>query len=96
VEDFRHDERVAKAARENMDLGRAIVFPLGGPASVRGVLTVGRHPGSMPLPPAAVELVATFAAQAGIALGRPSTAGTPNGWRCLRTGPGSPGTCMTW
>jgi signal transduction histidine kinase len=68
VEDFRHDERVAKAARENMDLGPAIVFPLGGPANVRGVLTVGRHPGSMPLPPAAVELVTSFAAQAGIAL----------------------------
>jgi signal transduction histidine kinase len=68
VEDFRHDERVARAARENMDLGPAIVFPLGGPANVRGVLTVGRHPGSMPLPPAAVELVTTFAAQAGIAL----------------------------
>jgi signal transduction histidine kinase len=68
VEDFRHDERVAKVARENMDLGPAIVFPLGGPANVRGVLTVGRHPGSMPLPPAAVELVTTFAAQAGIAL----------------------------
>jgi signal transduction histidine kinase len=68
VEDFRHDDRVAKAARENMDLGPAIVFPLGGPANVRGVLTVGRHPGSMPLPPTAVELVTTFAAQAGIAL----------------------------
>jgi two-component system, NarL family, sensor histidine kinase DevS len=68
VEDFRHDERVAKAARENMALGRAIVFPLGGPANVRGALTVGRHPGSMPLPPEAVELVRTFAAQAGIAL----------------------------
>jgi signal transduction histidine kinase len=68
VEDFRHDERVAEAARENMDLGPAIVFPLGRPANVRGVLTVGRHPGSMPLPPEAVELVTTFAAQAGIGL----------------------------
>jgi signal transduction histidine kinase len=68
VEDFRHDERVAQVAREHMDLGPAIVFPLGGPGNVRGVLTVGRHPGSMPLPPAAVELVTTFAAQAGIAL----------------------------
>jgi two-component system, NarL family, sensor histidine kinase DevS len=68
VEDFRHDERAARAARDKMDLGPAIVFPLGGPGNVRGVLTVGRHPGSMPLPPAAVELVTTFAAQAGIAL----------------------------
>ena len=68
VEDFRHDQRVAKAARDNMELGPAIVFPLGGSGNVRGVLTVGRHPGSMPLTPAAVELVTTFAAQAGIAL----------------------------
>jgi signal transduction histidine kinase len=68
VDDFRHDERVAKAARENMNLGPAIVFPLGGPGNVRGVLTVGRHPGAMPLAQAAVELVMTFAAQAGIAL----------------------------
>jgi signal transduction histidine kinase len=68
VEDFRHDERVALAARDHMDLGPAIVFPLGGPGNVRGVLTVGRQPGSMPLPPAAVELATTFAAQAAIAL----------------------------
>jgi signal transduction histidine kinase len=68
VEDFRHDERVAKIARDNVDLGPAIVFPLGGPGNVRGVLTVGRHPGSMPLSWAAAELVMTFAAQAGIAV----------------------------
>jgi signal transduction histidine kinase len=68
VDDFRHDERVAKAARDNMNLGPAIVFPLGGPGNVRGVLTVGRHPGSMPLARAAAELVTAFAAQAGIAL----------------------------
>jgi signal transduction histidine kinase len=68
VADFRHDQRVAKAARDNLDLGPAVVFPLGAPGNARGVLTVGRHPGSMPLPRAAVELVTTFAAQAGIAL----------------------------
>ena len=68
VEDFRNDERVAKAARENLDLGPAIVFPLGAPGSARGVLTIGRHPGAMPLPRAAVDLVTTFAAQAAIAL----------------------------
>ena len=68
VEDFRHDQRVAKVARENLNLGAAIVFPLGGPGNVRGVLTVGRHPGAMPFVHAAIELVTTFAAQAGIAL----------------------------
>ena len=68
VNDFRHDERVAKVARENLNLGAAIVFPLGGPGNVRGVLTVGRHPGAMPLAHAAIGLVTTFAAQAGIAL----------------------------
>ncbi|HXZ76666.1 MAG TPA: GAF domain-containing protein, partial [Streptosporangiaceae bacterium] len=68
VEDFRHDQRVAKAARDTVDLGPAVVFPLGAPGNVRGVLTVGRQPGSMPLTRAAVELVTAFAAQAGIAL----------------------------
>jgi signal transduction histidine kinase len=68
VEDFRNDERVAKAARENLDLGPAIVFPLGAAGGARGVLTIGRHPGAMPLPRAAADLVTTFAAQAAIAL----------------------------
>jgi len=68
VEDFRHDQRVARAARENLDLGPAILFPLGAAGDTRGVLTVGRHPGAMPLGRAAAELVTTFAAQAGIAL----------------------------
>ena len=68
VEDFRNDERVAKAARANLDLGPAIVFPLGLGGSARGVLTVGRHPGALPLGRAAAELVTTFAAQAGIGL----------------------------
>ncbi len=68
IEDFRHDERVAKAARENMDLGPAILFPLGAAGNVRGVLTVGLHPGAMPLARAVVEPVEAFAAQAAIAL----------------------------
>ena len=68
VEDFRHDERVARAARENLDLGPAILFPLGGPGDARGVLTVGRHPGAHAADQAAAELVDAFAAQAGIAL----------------------------
>jgi signal transduction histidine kinase len=35
---------------------------------VRGVLTAGRHQGGLPLSPPAVEMVVTFAAQAGIGL----------------------------
>jgi signal transduction histidine kinase len=68
VEDFRNDERVARAARENLDLGPATIFPLGTAGSARGVMTIGRHPGAMPLPRAAVDLVTTFAAQAAIGL----------------------------
>ena len=68
LEDFSHDERVAPVAREQMALGPAVIFPLGGPANVRGVLTVGRHPGAMPLAPAATEMVGSFAAQAAVAL----------------------------
>jgi signal transduction histidine kinase len=68
VEDFGHDDRVAKVAREHMNLGPAILVPLGGAGNVRGVLTAGRRPGAMPLPPAAAEMLVTFASQAGIAL----------------------------
>jgi len=68
VEDFRNDSRVNPVAREHMPLGWAVLLPLGPPGNVRGVLTVGRDPGSLPFPPKAVELVTTFAAQAGIVL----------------------------
>jgi signal transduction histidine kinase len=68
LDDFAHDERVAPAARQHMPLGPAMVLPLGAPGDVRGVFTVGRGSGAMPLAPAAVEMVSTFAAQAGIAL----------------------------
>jgi signal transduction histidine kinase len=68
VADFEHDERVAGLAREHMPLGPAILLPLGKPGDVRGVFTVGRDPGGMPLPPQAVEMVTTFAAQAAIGL----------------------------
>jgi signal transduction histidine kinase len=68
LEDFGHDERVAGAAREHMPLGPAIILPLGAPGDVRGVFTVGRDTGAMPLAHEAVEMVQTFAAQAAIAL----------------------------
>lgn len=68
LEDFSQDDRVAQVAREQMSLGPAVVFPLGGPGNTRGVLTVGRRPGAMPLAPAATEMVGSFAAQAAVAL----------------------------
>jgi signal transduction histidine kinase len=51
-----------------MPLGPAVLVPLGPGGDVRGVLTAGRHQGALPLPPAAVEMLITFAAQAGIGL----------------------------
>jgi signal transduction histidine kinase len=68
VEDFSQDERVARVARERMQLGPAVLFPLGAQGNVRGVLTIGRRPGAMPLTHAATEMVGSFAAQAGVAL----------------------------
>jgi signal transduction histidine kinase len=68
VENFSEDERVAPVARKRMNLGPAIFVPLGAAGNVRGVLTAGRRPGSMPLPPAAADMLVTFASQAGIAL----------------------------
>ena len=68
VADFSTDKRVAAAARQQLALGPAVLFPLGAAGNVRGVLTAGRHQGSLPLAPPAVEMVTTFAAQAGIGL----------------------------
>lgn len=68
VDDFSNDERVATVTREHLGLGPAVVVPLGPPGDVRGVLTTGRRSGALPLSPAAVELLFTFAAQAGIGL----------------------------
>ena len=68
IDDFSHDERVAHVTRERLNLGPAVVFPLGPPGGVRGVMTAGRLSGSMPLSLGAVERVTTFAAQAGIGL----------------------------
>jgi signal transduction histidine kinase len=68
LDDFGHDDRVDAAARRHMPLGPSIVLPLGAPGDVRGVFTVGRSQGAIPLAAQAVEMVTTFAAQAGIAL----------------------------
>jgi signal transduction histidine kinase len=67
--DFAADERAAQAARRAMShIGPAVVFPLGAPGNVRGVLTVGRRHGAAPFPKAGANVVASFAAQAGVAL----------------------------
>jgi len=68
IDDFSSDARVAPVAREHMPLGPAVLVPLGPGGDVRGVLTAGRHQGALALPPAAVEMLITFAAQAGIGL----------------------------
>jgi signal transduction histidine kinase len=68
VDDFSTDERVAPVAREHTQLGPAVLVPLGAPGDVRVVLTAGRHTGSFPLSPSAVDMLITFAAQAGIGL----------------------------
>jgi signal transduction histidine kinase len=67
--DFAADERAAQSARGAMNqIGPAIVFPLGAPGNVRGVLTVGCVRGAPPFPQAQADVVASFAAQAGVAL----------------------------
>jgi len=68
ITDFNNDDRVATVAREALNLGPAVLVPLGAPGNVHGVLTAGRLPGAMPLTPAAADMLGTFASQAGIAL----------------------------
>ncbi len=66
--DFGRDNRTAREGREELNLGPAVVVPLGTAGNVRGVLTAGRAPGRQPFAPAAAEMVATFAAQAAVAV----------------------------
>jgi signal transduction histidine kinase len=68
-EDFAADERASAAARGAMrQIGAAMLFPLGAPGNVRGVLTMGRRHGKAPVPAEQADMVASFAAQAGVAL----------------------------
>jgi signal transduction histidine kinase len=68
-DDFAADERASQAARGAMThIGPAVLFPLGAPGNVRGVLTVGRRHGAAAFPQAQVDVAASFAAQAGVAL----------------------------
>jgi signal transduction histidine kinase len=67
--DFAADERASQAARGAMSqIGPAVVFPLGTPGNVRGVLTIGRRHGAAPFPEAQAGVAASFAAQAAVAL----------------------------
>jgi GAF domain-containing protein len=66
IDDLDTDARVAPVVRGHARLGAAILVPLGPAGDVRGVLGAGRRSGAPPLSPAAVEMVTTFAAQAGI------------------------------
>jgi signal transduction histidine kinase len=69
IENFAVDERTAEVTRLPMGhLGPAVLFPLGTPGNVRGVLTVARRQGGPPLPESATSVVAAFAAQAAVAL----------------------------
>jgi len=49
-------------------IGPAAIFPLGVPGDVRGVLTVGRRRGGLPFQQASADVIASFAAQAGVGL----------------------------
>ncbi len=68
IPDYTSDPRVITTAKAGLPIGPLEAVPLGAPGKVRGVLSAGRRPGAMPLSPAAADMLATFAAQAAIAL----------------------------
>ncbi|HMH90438.1 MAG TPA: GAF domain-containing protein [Streptosporangiaceae bacterium] len=68
VADFETDKRIPSSVRRLHVLGPGVVVPLGVPGAVHGVMIAARQAGSQPLPPAAVDMVTTFAVQAGIGL----------------------------
>ena len=69
TDNFAEDERAFFVARQaGGHLEHAIVFPLGAPGDVRGTLAIARRRGAPPFPPGASDVVASFAAQAGVAI----------------------------
>jgi signal transduction histidine kinase len=69
VTNLASEEGTTVAVRTAMGhIGPAVVFPLGPRDEIRGVLIVGRRAGSEPFAPGVTALVASFAAQAGVAL----------------------------
>jgi signal transduction histidine kinase len=68
IADFSRDPRIITTHKAKLPIGPLEAVPLGGPGKVRGVLSAGRRPGAMPLAPEAADMLATFAAQAAIAL----------------------------
>jgi signal transduction histidine kinase len=69
IGDFAADDRVAQQVRAALGhIGPALLFPLGGAGNVRGVFTIGRTRRSLPYSPGIAGVMASFAAQAGVAL----------------------------
>ena len=69
TDNFSEDKRAFFVARQaGGHLEHAIVFPLGAPGDVRGTLAIARRRGAPPFPPGASDVVASFAAQAGVAI----------------------------
>ncbi|MGN6791767.1 MAG: GAF domain-containing sensor histidine kinase, partial [Streptosporangiaceae bacterium] len=68
IADYPTDDRVAGTVKASLPIGPLEAVPLGAPGKVRGVLSAGRRKGAMPLSQAAADMLATFAAQAAIAL----------------------------
>jgi len=69
VTDLASEQGTTQAMRSAMaHIGPAMMFPVGPPGNVRGVLLVARRAGGPAFAPGASALVASFAAQAGVAL----------------------------
>ena len=69
VTDLASEPGTTAAMRAAMaHVGHAVMFPVGPAGNVRGVLVVARKAGGPPFAPGATALVASFAAQAGVAL----------------------------
>jgi len=69
VLDVASEQGTTQAVRAAMaHIGHVVMFPVGPAGNVRGILVVGRRAGGPPFAPGATALVASFAAQAGVAL----------------------------
>jgi GAF domain-containing protein len=95
--DFSADDHANAAARAVMShVGPAVLFPLGAPASRRGVLTIGRRHGRAAFPRRRRRSPPRSPRRPGSRSSSRRAGRRPSDCRSTRTGSGSPGTCTTW
>ena len=95
LDDAAEDPRVEQPQVRSGKFGPAIFVPLLTADSALGTLAVARKRDAALFTPAEVEVVQSFANQAGVVLEQARTASRPTAWPCWRIRSASPAICTT-